>query len=75
MVVPPPPPTHCTNERTNLPDANGCIGNENEQDDKWLHERSDLIVVVFKDGQNLQQQHQQQKLLCLLFSSNCISHL
>ena len=44
-------------EATCLPDSNDSVRNENEQDDKWLNERCDLVFGLLEPRKHLQSSH------------------
>ena len=51
---------------SHLPDADDGVGDQDEQDHKRLHEGRDRVVVVLKEGQNLERKAVQ--MLSLLLS-------
>ena len=38
-----------------LPHSHDCVSDEDEEDDKWLDEGRDGIVVVLEEGQDLKE--------------------
>lgn len=40
---------------TYLPDTDNGVGDEDEEDDEGLHEGSDRLITILKEGQNLEE--------------------